>query len=297
MPPSGVLPALLFLLSSLSAAVSVQERPDGGPDGGPNGGPDGGLNGGPDGGPDGGTSGLARDARLDVEALLTTDSCGEGKWRVLSRDGETAVCVPRCPDYTAQWDGRCVSIEEMDVTRPCPSGMEWVNNLYGEAECECQSGKVFHEKSGQCGLPYLAGGVCGQGENLQMVSSPGDGGKFDCSPSLCEGDAVAFSALEQVHPWSVSQHPNYTCYDYSPRYSIGGPCPGRETMSVGPDMSLYCLDVSNLVLLNVNGLRPQRECDKGKRKFMYMCRKVTYLRGWRTRRPGMRRKSLFKYEA
>jgi len=145
--------------------------------------------------------------------LLVRDSCGAGRWLVISRDTGDTECVLHCPNGYSSFGGRCRTTEDIEAMQ-CPRGMYHVVNLYGEAECQCHPRYVFHEASAECWVPYQQG-PCSEGQSLQMITAPENGAVFNCAVNICEGPyrVPMTSSCEQVHPWSRHLHPTFSCSD------------------------------------------------------------------------------------
>jgi len=139
--------------------------------------------------------------------------------------------------------GRCVDIRTIEA-RPCPEGMEYAINTHGEAQCLCEEGKVYHEASRRCFPPYQQG-PCATGDSLQMVSSPEQGGSFDCSSICSRWGSDGFVAMtpdcEQIHPWSLHTCPHYGCYSCHKIGGLGRPCASGKELKLNKDsLQAFC---------------------------------------------------------
>jgi len=177
--------------------------------------------------------------------LLVRDSCGPGKWLVISRGTGENHCVPHCAEGEALLKGRCRSTEDIE-DRACPDRMSHVVNYLGEVECQCYDHLVFHESSGKCDVPYTEG-LCLDGQSLQMVTQPEEGGHFDCLENFCQDGGIPMtSSCEQVHGWSRHLYTSYTCSNQTVN-----PCDGERHPMLDNETKQYHCGVPPLTLPEV----------------------------------------------
>lgn len=147
--------------------------------------------------------------------LLTQGPCPPGHWVQLSNPGSVPVCARQpCRPGEALLDGRvCHTTADSTV---CPPTQQLLTNEFGEAECDCGPGLVYHLPTDTCYTPYTQG-PCPPGEVIKVMDAEGSG-QAACVVNPCPSPSMV--PLEENCSVSTRMGPNTNCHVLDTQ----GPC-------------------------------------------------------------------------
>lgn len=122
--------------------------------------------------------------------VLSRGPCPQGQWVILSNNiAEESICAPRLPCVGADavmMDGKCYHRSDNSI---CPPTMTIQTNEFGNGECECQAGTIYHQHSNRCYTPYSQG-PCPTGFIIKAVDL-GDRSTSECVRNPCPDQNMA----------------------------------------------------------------------------------------------------------
>ncbi|KAF2357685.1 protein of unknown function DUF4789 [Trinorchestia longiramus] len=149
------------------------------------------------------------------EQLLKQGPCQDGFWMVLHRQTNRAHCaVQECPEGSVFIQGSCEELGLRMNELHCNKTQQLIINEYGDPECECPMGRIWHAPTAACYTPHLRP-PCDKGFTLQVLD---DGRRASgvCMENLCAnpGEVPMTPQCEVVVPTYVPR-PDFRCYTTS----------------------------------------------------------------------------------